>query len=106
MTLLQTAARGAAIKSCRVQKSRNPAGRCQLRFAKDRDITYPLLADPESRAINAFKIRNTAARGRTAGIPHPGTFIIGKDGRIVARLAHDGYRERHTSAQIIEAAGK
>jgi peroxiredoxin len=76
------------------------------RFAKDRDITYPLLADPESRAINAFKIRNTAARGRTAGIPHPGTFIIGKDGRIVARLAHDGYRERHTSAQIIEAAGK
>ncbi len=76
------------------------------RFAMDRDIAYPLLADPDSRVIDAFKIRNTAANGRVKGVPHPGTFIIGKDGRIIAKLAHDGYRERHTSTQIIQAAGK
>ena len=76
------------------------------RFAKDRDIAYPLLADPDCRVIDAFKIRNTAAKGRVKGVPHPGTFIIGKDGRIIAKLAHDGYRERHTSAQIIQAAEK
>jgi len=74
------------------------------RFARDRKITYPLLADPGSATIDAFKIRNPAGRGRTSGIPYPGTFIIGQDGKIIAKLAHAGYRERHTSEEIIKAA--
>jgi hypothetical protein len=32
--------------------------------------------------------------------------VIGKDGRIVAKLAHDSYRKRHTTEEIIKAAGK
>ena len=98
----------AALKKAGIQPvaiSYDPA-KILERFAKDRDITYPLLTDPDSKAIDAFKIRNTAARGRTSGVPHPGTFIIGQDGKIIAKLAHDGYRERHTSAEIIKAAGK
>ncbi len=76
------------------------------RFAKERVITYPLLSDSGSRTIDAYQIRNTDARGRMSGVPHPGTFIIGQDGKIVAKLAHEGYRERHTSAEIIAAARK
>lgn len=76
------------------------------KFAEQRKITFPILSDPGSKTIDAYKIRNTGAKGRTAGIPHPGTFVIGKDGTIVAKLAHDGYRERHTTAEIIKAAGR
>jgi peroxiredoxin len=76
------------------------------RFAKQRKITFPMLSDPGSKTIDAYKIRNQRGKGRTAGIPHPGTFIVGKDGKIVAKLAHEGYRERHTTAEIISAAGK
>ena len=76
------------------------------RFAKQRKIAFPLLSDPGSRAIDAYKIRNARGRGRMDGIPHPGTFIIGRDGKIVAKLAHDSYRDRHTAAEIIKAAGK
>lgn len=76
------------------------------KFAKKGDIQFPLLADPNSKTIKAYKILNSGAGGRMAGIPHPGTFIIGQDGKIVAKLAHDGYRRRHTSEQIIDAAKK
>ena len=75
------------------------------RFANDRKISFPLLSDSGSTVIDAFKIRNPRGRGRLNGIPHPGSFIIGKDGKIIAKLAHEGYRERHTSQQIIAAAG-
>ena len=76
------------------------------RFAKDRQIGYPLLSDSESRVIAAYNIllNPNQKRSRMAGIPHPGTFIIGQDGKIIAKLAHDGYRQRHTADEIIEAA--
>lgn len=77
------------------------------RFVKDRKIAFQLLSDPDSKTIEAFKIRHPSFnRGRLKGVPHPGTFIIGQDGRIIAKLAHDGYRQRHTAAEIIAAAGK
>lgn len=77
------------------------------RFAKERKITFPLLSDPDSKTISAFKVLHTGmSRGRLKGVPHPGTIIIGKDGKIIAKLAHDGYRKRHTSDEIIAAAGK
>ena len=77
------------------------------RFAKDKRISFPLLSDPGSKTISAFKVLHTGMRrGRMKGVPHPGTFIIGKDGKIIAKLSHDGYRKRHTSDEIIESAGK
>ena len=76
------------------------------RFAKEKRISFPLLSDPGSKTISAFKVLHTGMRrGRLKGVPHPGTFIIGQDGKIVAKLAHDGYRKRHTSVEIIEAVG-
>ena len=56
--------------------------------------------------IREYKILlNPGRKGsRQSGIPHPGTFIIGKDGKIIAKLAHEGYRNRHTADEIIKAA--
>ncbi|MCS1407553.1 MAG: putative peroxiredoxin bcp [Verrucomicrobia subdivision 3 bacterium] len=71
------------------------------RFAKRNKITFPLLADVGSKVIDAYGIRN---KSRRDGIPHPGTFILGADGTVIAKLFHEGYRKRHVSDEIIEAA--
>ena len=77
-------------------------------FAKERKILYPLIADQGSKLIDAVGVRNKAADGnrRLKGVPHPGTFLVDAEGVIRVKLFHDGYRERHTSAEIIAAAKK
>ena len=75
------------------------------RFQIRSKIDFPLLSDPESEAIRAYSILNTeVANGRLAGVPYPATILIDQDGKVLAKLAHDGYRTRHTSAEILEAA--
>ena len=74
------------------------------RFAVKRKITFPLLSDSDSKVIDSFGIRNReVAGGRIDGVPYPGTFIVGPQGIIRTKLFHNGYKERHTSADIIEA---
>jgi len=75
------------------------------KFAKKQAITFPLLSDTDSRTIDAYGVRNLDVAGkRVDGIPHPGTFIVDRAGVIRAKLFHEGYKERHVSEQIIEAA--
>ncbi len=74
------------------------------RFADRMKITFPLLSDPESKTIDAYHIRNEAAKGRAEGVPNPGTFILDREGMIRAKLFLEGYRERHTTDALIEAA--
>ncbi len=74
------------------------------RVAEKLGVTFPLLSDPESLTIDAYRVRNASAHGRTAGIPHPTVFLIDAEGVIRAVLRHQGYRERHGSADLIEAA--
>ena len=74
------------------------------RFADQMKITFPLLSDPGSRTIDAYHIRNEAAEGKAVGVPNPGTFILDRDGVIRAKLFLEGYRERHTTEALIEAA--
>ena len=74
------------------------------RFADQMKISFPLLSDPGSKMIDAYHIRNEAAKGRAEGVPNPGTFILDRDGIIRAKLFLEGYRERHTSEALIEAA--
>jgi peroxiredoxin Q/BCP len=73
-------------------------------FSDQAKITFPLLSDPESKTIDAYHIRNEAARGRAEGVPNPGTFILDREGVIRAKLFLEGYRERHTTEALIEAA--
>lgn len=76
------------------------------RAAKKHSITFPLLSDPGSKTIDAYGIRNREASGRFEGIPHPTTFVLDAKGIIRAKLSHEGYRERPTVEELIEAAKK
>lgn len=72
-------------------------------FTEKHGITFPLLSDVGSGTIDAWGLRNREATGRTAGIPHPGTFVIGRDGVIRSRAFEDAYQERDTAASILAA---
>jgi peroxiredoxin len=74
------------------------------RFAEQMNITFPLLSDLESKTIDAYHIRNQAAKGRAEGVPNPSTFILDREGMIRAKLFLEGYRERHSTDALIEAA--
>jgi peroxiredoxin len=67
-------------------------------------ITFPMLSDPESKTIEAYHIRNEAAKGKAEGVPYPGTFILDRQGVIRAKLFLEGYRVRHTAEALITAA--
>jgi peroxiredoxin Q/BCP len=74
------------------------------KFCDQAKITFPLLSDPESQTIDAYHIRNEAAKGKAVGVPNPGTFILDREGVIRAKLFLEGYRDRHTMEALIEAA--
>ena len=74
------------------------------RFSDQAKISFPMLSDPESKTIEAYHIRNEAAKGKAEGVPDPGTFILDRDGVIRAKLFLDGYANRHTTEALIKAA--
>jgi peroxiredoxin len=73
-------------------------------FSDRAKIVFPLLSDPDSKTIDAYHIRNTAARGKADGVPNPGTFILDGEGVIRSKLFLEGYRDRHTADALIKAA--
>jgi peroxiredoxin Q/BCP len=74
------------------------------KFSDGNKIMFPLLSDPGSNTIDAYHIRNEAAKGKAEGVPNPGTFIVDKTGVIRAKLFLEGYRTRHTTDELIRAA--
>jgi hypothetical protein len=70
-------------------------------FADQRGITFPLLSDAESVVIKRYGLLNAQAEGRTAGIPHPGTFIVDARGRVVSRSFEEAYQERASAASLV-----
>jgi len=74
------------------------------KFAEKRKVTYPLLSDPDSKTITAYGLLNTEAKGKTQGIPYPATIVLDGKGTIRAKLALEGYRDRHTTGALIKAA--
>ena len=75
------------------------------RAATKHKLAFPLLSDAGSKTIDAYGVRNREANGtRVEGIPHPATIVVDQTGTIRAKLFLDGYRERHTSAELIKTA--
>ena len=68
------------------------------RFAAARKITFRLLSDEGSAIIKSYGIHHKK------GLPHPGTFLIDKQGIVRAKLFRDGYRDRHANEELIAAA--
>lgn len=77
------------------------------KFADSRGITFPLISDRDSAIIRAYGILNEAEKpgARGYGIPHPGTFIVDRNGRVVSRFFEDAYQERYTAATILSTLG-
>jgi peroxiredoxin len=76
------------------------------RFAKKRGLEFGLLSDPDSQTIKAWKLLNTEAKGKGAGIPHPMTYVLDQNGVIRAKLGHEGYQTRHTVPELIAITKK
>ncbi len=76
-------------------------------FAKSRGITFPLLADQGSTIIRQYGLLNESVnrQDRTYGIPHPGTFIVNRRGRVTARFFEQAYQERFTAGNILARQG-
>lgn len=71
-------------------------------FAKRKQLTIPLLSDPDSKVIDAFGIRNeTIQSGFAKGVPHPGLFLIDAAGNVEAKYFEADYRERITVSSIL-----
>jgi hypothetical protein len=77
------------------------------RFAESRKITFPLIADPGSAIIKRFGLLNNEMDPKTRfyGVPHPGTFIVDRNGVVVSRFFEDAYHERYTAATILAGRG-
>lgn len=73
-------------------------------FANARGITYPLLSDEGSIFIRALGILNTSVEPTNEhyGIPYPGTYFIGADGRVEDKVFHDGHRTRDAAATALQ----
>jgi peroxiredoxin len=74
------------------------------KFADKHKITFPLLSDAGSKTISAYGLLNKEAKGKTEGIPYPGTILLDKDGVIRAKLFLEGYKDRHATDDLIKAA--
>lgn len=69
------------------------------RFSVQGEISFSLLSDPDSSAIRSYGVYKEDGRG----IPHPAIFVIDRDGTIIAKLRHEGYKKRHGSQDILAA---
>ena len=73
-----------------------------LKFFADRHkIEYPMLADPESKIIQAYGVLNPEATGMQKGFARPGYFFIDSNGIIREKFFEAKYRERLTGNSII-----
>lgn len=66
-------------------------------FAVSKGISYPMLSDEGSELIREMGLESER------GISHPGTFIVGTDGVIQSKLFMQGYKRRHSNADVIAA---
>ena len=74
-------------------------------FSKQRGITFPLLSDTGSATIKAYGILNASAQGAQGGIPHPGTFMLDRAGRVTSRFFEAAYTDRSTVSSMMVRLG-
>ena len=76
-------------------------------FAEKQEIPFPLLSDIDSEVIRRYGILNDQVEPGDAflyGIPYPGAFVLGADGRVVAKFFHDSYKKRDSPELYLDAA--
>jgi len=77
-------------------------------FSTRRGITFPLLSDAGSATIRKYGILNTTVpeSNPAFGYPFPGTFVVDRQGVVIARFFEDTYQERGTLAAVLVRLGR
>lgn len=72
-------------------------------FAKRQRITFPILADSQSKSIRDFGVLNTAvpAGHLWSGVPYPGTFIVDANGVVKSKYFEERYQDRYAAPTIL-----
>lgn len=72
-------------------------------FSERAKITFPLLSDADSKVIRAFGILNESVPKNTPfyGIPHPGSYLLDREGKVVSKYFEDDFTERDTASSIL-----
>ena len=72
-------------------------------FAEKHQISYPLLADPDSAVIRRFGILNTHIPPAHAwyGVPFPGTIMVDEHGRVMERSFYASHGTRDAVARML-----
>jgi peroxiredoxin len=72
-------------------------------YAKRQKITFPMLADPGSKTIDAYDIRSKQAPPEKSGFARHATFIVDQKGIIRTKLFRLSYQERPAVDELIDA---
>jgi hypothetical protein len=66
-------------------------------------ITFPMLADPDSKIIRDFGILNESmpTGNPTYGVPYPGSYVIDARGIVQSKYFTPDYKERYTGGDIL-----
>ena len=72
-------------------------------FAEQRNVTFPLLSDPNSEVISAWGVLNDNARGGQEGVPNPSTVVVDRSGTVRA-LLEGSVAKRHSTEALLAAA--
>jgi len=78
----------------------------QQKFIDKFHITFPLLSDVEATSISNLGVLDTDySPGDSAyGIPHPGVFIVDRDGIIAGKVFITGFEKRVSAEGVLAAA--
>lgn len=68
-------------------------------LARQLGLSFPVLADADGRAIDAFDVRNRFSSS-AALLPHPSVFILSPGGRVCFRSVDRNYKKRTTMRAI------
>jgi AhpC/TSA family protein/cytochrome c biogenesis DsbD-like protein len=72
-------------------------------FSRRKSITFPMLADPQSKIIRDFGILNTTVPKDNwrYGIPYPGTYRVNEDGIVQSKYFAADFQERYSAPTIL-----
>lgn len=71
-------------------------------FTEKYGITYRMLSDQGSAVIRSLGILNEQAAEAARGIPHPGVFVLDRQGNVREKRFYASYRERDTGVSLLE----
>ena len=69
-------------------------------------FTFPLLADPNLKAIDSFGLRHQNGHPVKGDISRPALILFDKDGKVVFRWLTENWRIRPTPEDILAAVKK